>query len=61
MTESAQQAAVTLASQEVKAYASLLAVDADDQGYIVRELAAAASGAYTLSEIKADLRLGIIA
>lgn len=35
MAESTEQAAVTLASQEVKANATLLTVNADNQGHIM--------------------------
>ena len=35
MAESAQQATMALTAQEVKAYASLLAVNADDQRHIM--------------------------
>ncbi len=35
MAESAQQAAMALTAQKVKAYAPLLAVNADDKGHIM--------------------------
>ena len=52
---------MALAAQEVKAYAALLAIDTDNQRHIMRKLAAAASGADTFGEVKADLCLWIIA
>lgn len=61
MTKSAQKAAMALAAQEVKAYPSLLAVDAYDQSHIMRKLTAASSGANAFREVKADLCFGIIA
>ena len=61
MTESAQKAAVALATQEIKANPSLLAVDANNQSHIMGELATAASGAHAFGEVKADLCLWIIA
>lgn len=61
MTESAQKAAVALATQEIKANPSLLAVDANNQSHIMGELATAASGTHAFGEVKADLCLWIIA
>ena len=61
MAESAEQAPMTLTTQEVKAYSTLLAVHADNESYVMGKLAAAASGADTLGEVKAYLCFGIIA
>lgn len=52
---------MTLATQKIKAYPTLLTVDADNEGHIVTEFAAAAPGADTLGKVKADLCLGIVA
>ena len=51
---------MALATQKVKADATLLTVHTDYQSYIMGEFAAAASGAHALGEVKTYLRLGII-
>ena len=61
MAESTQQAPVTLATQKIKADASLLAVHADNESHIMRKFAAAPPSADSLGEVKADLCLRIIA
>lgn len=60
MAESAQKTAMALATQEIKADPSLLAVDTNNQSHIMGELATAASGAHAFGEVKADLCLWII-
>ncbi len=52
---------MALATQEIKANPSLLAVDTHNQSHIMGELATAASGAHAFGEVKADLCLWIIA
>lgn len=59
MAESAEEASAALTPQEIKADATLLAVDLYDEGYVMGVLACIASCAQALSEVKADLLLGV--
>ena len=59
VAESAEQPSATLAPQEVKADAALLAVDFHNQGNIMGILACLAACAQALGEIKTNLLLGV--
>lgn len=59
MAESAEKASAALTPQEIKADATLLAVDLHDKGYIMRVLAGVAACAEAFGEVKAYLLLGV--
>lgn len=59
MAESAEKASAALTPQEVKADATLLAVDLYNEGYIMRVLAGIATCAEPFGEVKAYLLLGV--
>jgi hypothetical protein len=59
VAEAAQQPPAAQALEEVEADALLLAVDADDEVDVVRELARLAAAAGALGEVEADLALGL--
>ena len=59
MAESAEQPSTTLAPQEIKADASLLAVDLDDESYVMGVFTSFAPCTQSLCEVEAYLLLGV--